>query len=171
MIEAANAAKKAISKQNVELKIFLTVKDLKEKFDNLRGAVMIAYPGYHGLPPWEPAVLILENKFDWEGLETDIGDWLVDKNTAMWWAGKELSKQKLLKDYTGKNEKTKIIAKLAKEGSGAPVREPLVDSQAQKNMIQYYHKKQEEFKKLEEDNDDHHLDSEWANSNNLKNSL
>jgi len=35
---------------------------------------MIAYPGYHGLPEWEPCVLILEKKFDFEGMETDIGD-------------------------------------------------------------------------------------------------
>jgi len=41
----------------------------------------------------------------------------------MWWAGKELLKDKTLNFYTGKNEKTKIIVKLTKSGSGAPVRE------------------------------------------------
>jgi len=49
------------------------------------------------------------------------------KNTALWWAGKELLRGKLLKDFSGKNEKTKIIVKLAKTGSGAPVREPAID--------------------------------------------
>jgi len=28
---------------------------LKKEFDNLRGAMMIAYPAYHGLGDWEPA--------------------------------------------------------------------------------------------------------------------
>ena len=42
--------------------------------DNLRGAVMIAYPGYHGLPEWEPARLILEDKHFLEGMSTDIAD-------------------------------------------------------------------------------------------------
>jgi len=27
--------------------------------DNLRGAMMIAYPGYHGLGEWEPVRLVL----------------------------------------------------------------------------------------------------------------
>jgi len=35
---------------------------------------MIGYPGYHGLPEWEPARLILENQLDFEGREFDIGD-------------------------------------------------------------------------------------------------
>lgn len=40
----------------------------------------------------------------------------------MWWAGKELLPDKLLNNYTGKNEKTKIVVKLTKSGSGAPAR-------------------------------------------------
>jgi hypothetical protein len=48
--------------------------------NNLRGAVMIAYPAYHGLPPWEPAVLLLENKHFLEGQETDIGEVINKKN-------------------------------------------------------------------------------------------
>lgn len=35
---------------------------------------MIGYPGYFGLPEWEPAKLILENQLDFEGREFDIGD-------------------------------------------------------------------------------------------------
>lgn len=70
---------------------------------------MIAYPAYHGLPEWEPAVLILENKFDFEGREFDVGDYLAANDTSLWWAGKELLRGKLLRDYTGKNEKTKIV--------------------------------------------------------------
>lgn len=45
----------------------------------------------------------------------------------MWWAGKELLREKTLNSYTGKNEKTKIIVKLTKTGSGAPVRENAID--------------------------------------------
>ena len=32
--------------------------------NNMRGAVMIAYPAYHGLPPYEGARVILEGKMD-----------------------------------------------------------------------------------------------------------
>ena len=45
----------------------------------------------------------------------------------MWWAGKELLREKPLNAYTGKNQKTKIIVKLTKSGSGAPTREAPID--------------------------------------------
>jgi hypothetical protein len=61
MIDTANKAKQAISKNTVTMKINLTAKDLNEHLNHMRGAVMIAYPGYHGLPDWEPVKLILEN--------------------------------------------------------------------------------------------------------------
>lgn len=95
--------------------------------DKLRGAVMIAYPAYHGLPEWEPVKLVLENKHDWAGKETDVAEYLDEKETSLWWAGKELVRGKLLRDFVGKNEKTKIVAKLNKAGAGMPAREPLID--------------------------------------------
>ena len=40
---------------------------------------------------------------------------VLDEATAqLWWAGKEMHRGKFLKDFVGKNEKTKIIAKLQK---------------------------------------------------------
>jgi len=53
MSEAAKA-KKSISKDNVDLKVALEGKVLNEVVNNLRGAIMICYPAYHGLPEWEP---------------------------------------------------------------------------------------------------------------------
>ena len=53
-----------------------------------------------------------------------------------------------MSDHIGKNEKTKIVAKLATKGAGAPVREPMMSKDEQKDMMQYYYKKQEEFKVL-----------------------
>ena len=68
------------------------------------------------------------------------------KTSTLWWAGKELKKDKKLSDYLGRNEKTKIIAKLQKAGQGAPVREAPLTEQEQKNLMAYYYKKQEEQK-------------------------
>lgn len=70
----------------------------------------------------------------------------------MWWAGKELLREKLLNSYTGKNEKTKIVVKLTKSGSGAPVREAAIDEETRIKLMSMYHKKQEELKKLETNN-------------------
>lgn len=37
-----------------------------------------------------------------------------EANAAMWWAGKEFIRGKKLVDFVGKNEKTKIVAKIQK---------------------------------------------------------
>ena len=70
----------------------------------------------------------------------------------MWWAGKELLREKALNTYTGKNEKTKILVKLTKTGSGAPTREPAVDEETRLKLMGMYHKKQEDLKKIESNN-------------------
>jgi len=73
---------------------------------------MIAYPGYHGVEDYEPCREILEGIYDvvmrYEGSE------YLAEETSLWWASKELLRGKILSDYTGKNEKTKIIVKLSK---------------------------------------------------------
>ena len=72
---------------------------------------------------------------------------VLDEDTAqLWWAGKELQRTKKLSEYVGRNEKTKIIAKLQKKGKGAPAREPIVSEEEQKRMMAYAYRKQEEFK-------------------------
>ena len=47
----------------------------------------------------------------------------------------------------------------------------MIDKTTHQKMLSYYYKKQEEQKKEEENNDDNYLESDWANSKGLKNSL
>jgi hypothetical protein len=89
----------------------------------------------------------------------------------LWNAGKEYENSKILSDYIGKNEKTKIVCKFSRKGSGAPVREPLIDKETHQKMLSFYFKKQEEQKKLEYENDDNYLNSQWADNQRLKKSL
>jgi len=171
LLNEVENAKKVISKENISAKNPLTKKVLIDAINTLRGAVMIAYPAYHGLPEWEPARMILEEKFDFANVAQDNYEYLKPQDSTIWWAGKEFQKGKILSDYVGKNEKTKIVVKLAKSGTGAPAREPGVDQETYKNMLAFYHKKQEEMKKLEEDNDDSYLNAPWADPKGLKNQL
>ena len=69
----------------------------------------------------------------------------------------------------GKNEKTKIVAKLQKKGGGAPQREAPISPEEHKAMMAYYHKKQEEMKALATNSEDDYTNSAWANSKALKN--
>lgn len=39
---------------------------------------------------------------------------LEEDNTSIWFSGKEMLRGKQLKDFIGKNEKTKIVAKIQK---------------------------------------------------------
>lgn len=171
LLNEVDNARKILSKENINPKTPLTRQLLKEAINNLRGAIMIVFPAYHGLPEWEPARMILEDKFDFTGLSTDNYDYHIAKETSVWWAGKELMRGKTLSDYVGKNEKTKIVVKMQKSGGSAPVREPAIDEASYKNMMAFYHKKQEEMKKLEDDNDDSYLSAPWADPKGLKNQL
>ncbi|OON19573.1 hypothetical protein X801_04560 [Opisthorchis viverrini] len=87
---------------------------------------------------------------------------------TLWFSGKEMLRGKQLSDYVGRNEKTKIVAKLSRRGAGAPAREPVVSEDDQRAMMSYYYKKQEEWKKLEANDEDSYLDSAWAEPGQLK---
>merc|ERR1719390_533645 len=112
----------------------------------------------------------LKNKEELDGY-TENQEVLEYMQTNLWWAGKELLRDQTMESYIGRNEKTKIIAKLVPKSSGAPVREPRLDEPTHKAMLAHYYKKQEETKKLAEDEDDSYLDSQWADPKALKNQL
>ncbi|XP_051781715.1 cilia- and flagella-associated protein 298 isoform X1 [Erpetoichthys calabaricus] len=160
--------KSLISKKQIQANICVTTEMVRNALDQLRGAVSIVYP--MGLPPHDPIRLEFEDKEDLTGTQMAL-QIIEESESQLWWAGKELKRGKKLSDYLGKNEKTKIIVKLQKQGQGAPAREPVVSPEDQKQMMLHYYRRQEELKKLEESEDDAYLDSEWADRNMLKRQL
>ena len=50
---------------------------------------------------------------------------LEPEGTSLWFAGKQMLADKLLRDSVGRHEKTKAVVKLQKKGQGAPAREPV----------------------------------------------
>ncbi|KAJ3416666.1 hypothetical protein HDV05_000496 [Chytridiales sp. JEL 0842] len=144
---------------------FLTTEHIEEAIRNISGALTIAYP--MGLPEWEPVKDILNDTEDLSGTQASK-EVIPEKEAALWWAGKEILADKVLSDFVGKNDKTKIIVKLQKKSQGAPVREAPLDEKAQRELMAYYYKKQEEHKKLVENDEDDYLNSSWANSKSLK---
>lgn len=170
LARTADEADAAVSHTLVAQRKTIDKKTCQGHIDNMRGAVMIAYPAYHRLPAYDPTRLELENKEELDGA-SEYQNILEESQTSCWWAGKEMQNGKLLADYVGRNEKTKIVTKLQPKSSGAPVREPRIDEDTHKAMLSYYYKKQEESKKLQDDDDDSYLNSEWANPKALKNQL
>jgi hypothetical protein len=141
----------------------LTVRGLQEKVDNMRGAVTMAYP--MGLPAWDSIALMFEDDGSSGGYLAEVTgkDFFDPASASMWWAGKEFFRDKTVGDRVGKNEKTKVVARLQAAGaSGAPMREPAVSEAEQKAMMAWYFKKQEEEKKLAEDDEDAFTGAKWA---------
>jgi len=100
-----------------------------------------------------------------------VTDDILQGPTCMWWTGKQMMKDKTIKDYAGKNDKTKLVVKVTKDGAAPPPREPGLDAKTQSEMMAYWYKKQEEQKKLVEDDDISYGNSQWADSQGLKKAL
>lgn len=165
LMKTVDEAKALISKKQVQANVCVTMEMVKEALDQLRGAVMIVYP--MGLPPHDPIRMEMEDREDLSGTQAFL-QVIPEDECQLWWAAKELQRGKKLQDYTGKNEKTKLVVKIQKKGQGPPGREPLVTEEQQKQMMMHYHKRQEELKKLEEADDDSYLDSQWSDRQALK---
>lgn len=165
LMKTVDEAKALISKKQVQANVCVTMEMVKEALDQLRGSVMIVYP--MGLPPHDPIRMEMEDREDLSGTQASL-QVIPEDECQLWWAAKELQRGKKLQDYTGKNEKTKLVVKIQKKGQGPPGREPLVTEEQQKQMMMHYHKRQEELKKLEEADDDSYLDSQWSDRQALK---
>ncbi|VDK35558.1 unnamed protein product [Taenia asiatica] len=159
------SAKSLVSKDLVEQGKALTRELVNEAFMMLSGAVTIVYP--MGLPPYDPIQMELKNEEDLSG--THAGTEVIPvEDAALWFCGKEMLQGKLLSDYVGKNDKTKIIVKIQKRGTGAPAREAVISEADQRALMAYYYRRQEELKKLEENDDDSYLNSAWSEPGQLK---
>jgi hypothetical protein len=72
---------------------------------------------------------------------------VIDAQLAqLWFSGKELLPGKKMRDFLGNNEKTKVIVKLQKRGSGRPAREPLMTENEQKQFMMHAYRRQEQLK-------------------------
>jgi len=161
-------AESMIDKINASRKIATTTAGLTEKLDNMRGAVMMAYP--MGLPEWDTVRLTIESADGLEG--TQAGMDVLDPATAeLWVAARVFDRNTKVSDRLGKNEKTKVIGKLQKPGAGAPAREAAVSEDERKAMMAFYFKKQEEAKAMADSTEDEYLHSSWADPKALQNGM
>lgn len=163
-----DAARRLVHKDAVKRKEALAEEALDRAKAEIGGAITIAYP--MGLPEHEPIKPMLAGDEDLEGLA--ISAEILDPETAtLWWAGKEFDRSETVGDRVGRNEKTKIIAKLQARGAGPPAREPAVSEAERRAMTARYFKKQQELKALAENDDDGFMSSAWADPKSLKRGL
>jgi hypothetical protein len=89
MKDQSMSMKKIIHKSSVDEKRYLTKELLLEQIDLVRGLMMMAYPGFHGLGEWEPIWVILENNEQHDEKLMNSDDLPLDK-TTLWCVNKEL---------------------------------------------------------------------------------
>lgn len=163
--EAASAIVKNQSKA-------MTFDMVDEHVSNLRGAVMIVYP--MGLPPYDHIKLEFDNEEEEAISGTQGSKAIINDGGSLWFASKQMQNDqgKLLSDYVGKNDRSRVVVKVQKRNSqGAPAREPQMSESEHKNLMSRMYRRQEEMKKLAEEaefDQDSYLDSQWADSNALK---
>ncbi|KAJ7534965.1 hypothetical protein O6H91_12G012800 [Diphasiastrum complanatum] len=102
LLKALAEAGTCASERQVAYKVPLTPYMLEDAIDAIKAAVLRCYPT--GLPSDHPLYKELE------GVPSNLG--LVVDSVQLWWAGKQLQRSRRLCDYTGKNDKTKILVKL-----------------------------------------------------------
>lgn len=119
----------------------LTFSVVKEQLSLLSGAVTIVYP--MSLPPHDPIRMEFEGREELEGTHDSLA---VMSEAQLWFCGKEITPQKLLSDFTGKNDKTKVVVKLSKKGNGPPGREPVLSEDDRKELMLHAYRKQQEAK-------------------------
>lgn len=169
IMRTAEEARALVSHKQALAGVALTAGALQERLDNLRGAVTMAFP--MGLPEWDSVRLLIEDPGDAFLREQMGGEYMDEESASLWWAGKEFFRDQTIGDRVGRNEKTKIVARLQRRGAGAPVREPAVSEEERKAMMAFFFKKQEEEKALAEDKDDAYLAAAWADPKALKKDL
>jgi len=165
--QCAAAAEESVSNAHAKLRKPLDEDRIKECIQNIKGAVMMAYP--MGLPEWDVVRMNLEEREDLAGTE-DSKHVLDPATSCLWFAGKCMDRDYPLSKYIGTNEKVTIKARIEPKGGSAPQREPAVDEETRRKMMSYWHKKEQEAHKLEEADEDSYLNSAWANPKGFKQS-
>ena len=166
--QVAQAAEDAISNSHAKLRRPLSVAAILEALQNIKGAVMMAYP--QGLPAWDSVKQGIDDTEELGGTE-DSKHVLDPASSALWFAGKCMDRDHILSKYVGTNEKVTIKARIEAKGGNAPQREPAVDEDTRRKMMGLWHKKEQEQAKLEEADEDSYLNSSWANPKGFKQSV
>mmetsp|Transcript_9075 Transcript_9075/g.16635 ORF Transcript_9075/g.16635 Transcript_9075/m.16635 type:complete len:243 (+) Transcript_9075:270-998(+) len=164
----ADECRAVVDVKQAERKIPLSKEKIDEAIQNIKGAVMIAYP--MNLPEHDEVRIILDGKAD---IQAAVPQEAVDPKTCvLWFSRKRMERNQVLSKYCGRNEKMFLKVRLQTKNQRMPQREARLDKDAQTKMYSYWHKKNEEDKRLKEEaEDDDYLNSAWANPKAFKQSF
>lgn len=162
---AVEEAKQMVSVKLVDNDSEMTLKQVQTALDTLRGACTIVYPMQ--LPPHDPIRMEFTNTEDLTGMQASL-EVLEPGRSELWFAGKQMLPERVLGDYVGRNDRTRVICKLQRVGEGAPAREPVLSEEQRKRLMMLEFRRQEELKKLDADESDAYMNSRWADGQAMK---
>ncbi|EDV40535.2 uncharacterized protein Dana_GF10560 [Drosophila ananassae] len=143
LANAMTDAKAMIDRKLAKSSKALTLKIVEEAMNLLRGAVTIVYPMQ--LPPHDTIRMEFANMEDLSG--TQASKEVIEPSKAqLWFAGKQILMGKILKDYLGGNDKTKVVVKINQLGDGPPAREAVISEHIRRQMMADAFRRQEELK-------------------------
>ena len=143
------------------------MKEMNDAIKSLQEVVKSVYP--MGLPEYEPVRMELENRETLSDCKNNELTKVADpQDTKLWFAAKELQVESCLRDHLGKNEKTKVVIKVASKKAGQPSRERVLSEQDEKLLLMHSAKRREEIQNLAKDSDDSYYDAPWADQQGLK---
>eukprot|EP00466_Bigelowiella_natans_P004553 jgi/Bigna1/90278/estExt_fgenesh1_pg.C_660090 len=191
LTRTADECRAAIDVQQAARKIVISRSKIEEAINNIKGAVMIAYP--MNLPEHDIIRTMLEGKDD---VQAACPKEAVDPKTCViWFARKPPKRCKCNNNNCPPEngpqreaeqilwEKREDVSQSAvangclnryasQKNQRMPQREARLDKDAQTKMMQYWHKKNEEDKRLkEQEEEDDYLNSDWANPKGYKAAL
>ncbi|XP_017070542.1 cilia- and flagella-associated protein 298 [Drosophila eugracilis] len=140
---AITDAKAMVDRRLAKSSKTLNLKIVEEALNLLRGAVTIVYPMQ--LPPHDTIRMEFSNTEDLTG--TQASKEVIEPSKAQFWfAGRQMLMGKLMSDYLGLNDKTKVVVKLNQLGEGPPAREAVISEPMRRQMMAESFRRQEELK-------------------------
>ncbi|KAG1704008.1 UPF0769 protein C21orf59 A [Nymphon striatum] len=165
ILKTITEARTTISEEQIKVNVSLTLQIIQEMKKLIQKTISLVYP--MGLSSHDKIQQELENFEDLSKIREQM-DIIEENNAELWWASKQMSFDKTLMEYVGRNEKTKIIVKLQRHGEGVPSREPTVSAEEQQQMMLKEFRKHKEMQELEENADYSYLNCQWADGSSLK---
>uniref|UniRef100_A0AAV1TDT0 Uncharacterized protein n=1 Tax=Peronospora matthiolae TaxID=2874970 RepID=A0AAV1TDT0_9STRA len=163
------------SDANVAQRTCSTESEFREKLQNVRQAVARVCPT--DLPSLGLVQLLLDEERSEESLaEPPTALDVLSSDTAeLWWAGKQFTRGKNVRDVVGKNDKSTLIVTLQKQGDGVP-RRPAVVRGIERDAVtefcsQEKQERQQQQQVVRDDAEDYYKISPWADPSMLKNAL
>ena len=168
LVPALDEVAQAVNQEQTARRVPQSLEKLGAALQRLCTAVSTCFPG--GLPAGCEALQGILDACQ-QPASTTAEEELGPGCAALYFAGKQLQQGKALRDHLrGSNERSKVVVRLQRAGTGPGPREPQLDAEGERAMLAWWHHKQELQRKAGAAGEQEvaSYGAEWANPRALK---